>query len=177
MPEITIYTYGSALGNPGPGGYGAVLISGRFRKEVSQGYRLTTNNRMELTAFIEALRQLKEPCEVRLCSDSQYVINGLEKGWAKGWKRRGWKKADGSPALNPDLWAQALEQEARHKITYVWVKGHAGHPENERCDQLAVAQSKAHGGRQGTCAQIFFGSTGLTPTKHRTRCLSAWTAP
>ena len=103
MPEITIYTDGSALGNPGPGGYGAVLISGRFRKEVSQGYRLTTNNRMELTAFIEALRQLKEPCEVRLCSDSQYVINGLEKGWAKGWKRRGWKKADGSPALNPDL--------------------------------------------------------------------------
>ena len=110
----------------------------------------TTNNRMELTAFIEALRQLKEPCEVRYCSDSQYVINGLQKGWAKGWKRRGWKKSDGSPALNPDLWAQALEQEARHTITYVWVKGHAGHPENERCDQLAVAQSKAHGGRQGT---------------------------
>ena len=109
----------------------------------------TTNNRMELTAFIEALRQLKEPCEVRLCSDSQYVINGLEKGWAKGWKRRGWKKSDGSPALNPDLWEQALEQEARHKLTYVWVKGHAGHPENERCDQLAVAQSQAHGGRQG----------------------------
>ena len=102
-----------------------------------------------LTAFIEALRQLKEPCEVRLCSDSQYVINGLQKGWARGWQRRGWKKADGSPALNPDLWAQALEQEARHKITYVWVKGHAGHPENERCDQLAVAQSQAHGGRQG----------------------------
>ena len=84
-----------------------------------------------------------------LCSDSQYVINGLEKGWARGWKRRGWKKSDGSPALNPDLWEQALEQEARHKITYVWVKGHAGHPENERCDQLAVAQSQAHGGRQG----------------------------
>mgnify|MGYP000498988433 CR=1 FL=1 len=98
----------------------------------------------------ETLRQLKEPCEVRYCSDSQYVINGLQKGWAKGWKRRGWKKSDGSPALNPDLWAQALEQEARHTITYVWVKGHAGHPENERCDQLAVAQSKAHGGRQGT---------------------------
>ena len=97
----------------------------------------------------DTLRQLKEPCEVRLCSDSQYVINGLEKGWAKGWKRRGWKKSDGSPALNPDLWEQALEQEARHKITYVWVKGHAGHPENERCDQLAVAQSQAHGGRQG----------------------------
>ena len=120
-----------------------------YEKELSGGDDSTTNNRMELTAFIEALRQLKEPCEVRLCSDSQYVINGLEKGWARGWKRRGWKKSDGSPALNPDLWEQALEQEARHKITYVWVKGHAGHPENERCDQLAVAQSQAHGGRQG----------------------------
>ena len=96
---------------------------------------------MELTAFIEALRQLKEPCEVRYCSDSQYVINGLQKGWAKGWKRRGWKKSDGSPALNPDLWAQALEQEARHTITYVWVKGHAGHPENERCAGRSPKQS------------------------------------
>ena len=140
-------------GNPGPGGWGAVLryrFNGKvYEKELSGGDASTTNNRMELTAFIEALRQLKEPCEVRLCSDSQYVINGLEKGWARGWKRRGWKKSDGSPALNPDLWEQALEQEARHKITYVWVKGHAGHPENERCDQLAVAQSQAHGGRQG----------------------------
>jgi hypothetical protein len=106
-------------------------------------------NEIDLLLFFRDPINAK-PCEVRLCSDSQYVINGLEKGWAKGWKRRGWKKADGSPALNPDLWAQALEQEARHKITYVWVKGHAGHPENERCDQLAVAQSKAHGGRQGT---------------------------
>ena len=156
MQNVTLYTDGAARGNPdGPGGYGAVLQfvdsqGNLHEREFSAGYIRTTNNRMELTAFIEALRQLKEPCEVRLCSDSQYVINGLEKGWAKGWKRRGWKKADGSPALNPDLWAQALEQEARHKITYVWVKGHAGHPENERCDQLAVAQSKAHGGRQGT---------------------------
>ena len=127
MKQVEVYTDGACSGNPGPGGWGAVLRS----------------------AFIEALRQLKEPCEVRLCSDSQYVINGLEKGWARGWKRRGWKKSDGSPALNPDLWEQALEQEARHKLTYVWVKGHAGHPENERCDQLAVAQSQAHGGRQG----------------------------
>ena len=156
MQNVTLYTDGAARGNPdGPGGYGAVLQfvdsqGNLHEREFSAGYIRTTNNRMELTAFIEALRQLKEPCEVRLCSDSQYVINGLEKGWAKGWKRRGWKKSDGSPALNPDLWEQALEQEARHKITYVWVKGHAGHPENERCDQLAVAQSKAHGGRQGT---------------------------
>ena len=155
MSKVQIYTDGSARGNPdGPGGYGAVLHFTDSKgvlheRELSAGYKKTTNNRMELTAFIEALRQLKEPCEVRLCSDSQYVINGLEKGWARGWKRRGWKKSDGSPALNPDLWEQALEQEARHKLTYVWVKGHAGHPENERCDQLAVAQSQAHGGRQG----------------------------
>ena len=103
---------------------------------------------MELTAFIEAVGLLKEPCEIRFCSDSQYVINGLEKGWARSWRARGWKKADKSPAQNPDLWARALELAEKHTITYVWVKGHAGHPENERCDQLAVAQSKAHGGRQ-----------------------------
>ena len=153
MKQVEVYTDGACSGNPGPGGWGAVLryrFNGKiYEKELSGGDASTTNNRMELTAFIEALCQLKEPCEVRLCSDSQYVINGLEKGWARGWKRRGWKKSDGSPALNPDLWEQALEQEARHKITYVWVKGHAGHPENERCDQLAVAQSQAHGGRQG----------------------------
>ena len=153
MKQVEVYTDGACSGNPGPGGWGAVLryrFNGKvYEKELSGGDASTTNNRMELTAFIEALRQLKEPCEVRLCSDSQYVINGLEKGWARGWKRRGWKKSDGSPALNPDLWEQALEQEARHKLTYVWVKGHAGHPENERCDQRAVAQSQAHGGRQG----------------------------
>ena len=115
MKQVEVYTDGACSGNPGPGGWGAVLryrFDGKvYEKELSGGDASTTNNRMELTAFIEALRQLKEPCEVRLCSDSQYVINGLEKGWAKGWKRRGWKKADGSPALNPDLWAQALEQE------------------------------------------------------------------
>lgn len=147
------YTDGACSDNPGSGGWGAVLryrFNGKVYEKRLSGDASTTNNRMELTAFIEALRQPKEPCEVRLCSDSQYVINGLEKGWARGWKRRGWKKSDGSPALNPDLWEQgALEQEARHKLTYVWVKGHAGHPENERCDQLAVAQSQAHGGRQG----------------------------
>ena len=141
MKQVEVYTDGACSGNPGPGGWGAVLryrFNGKvYEKELSGGDASTTNNRMELTAFIEALRQLKEPCEVRLCSDSQYVINGLEKGWARGWKRRGWKKSDGSPALNPDLWEQALEQEARHKITYVWVKGHAGHPENERCDQMS----------------------------------------
>ena len=147
MPEITIYTDGSALGNPGPGGYGAVLISGRFRKEVSQGYRLTTNNRMEMTALLEA-RQLKEPCAIDLYSDSKYVIDSLQKGWARGWRARGWKKADKSPALNPDLWAPLLAESEKHEITYHWLKGHAGHPENERCDRMAVEQSKKYGGRQ-----------------------------
>ena len=153
MKKVEIYTDGACSGNPGPGGWGAVLryrsANGQvFEKELSGGDASTTNNRMELTAFIEAVGLLKEPCEIRYCSDSQYVINGLEKGWAKSWRARGWKKADKSPALNPDLWAKALELAERHRITYVWVKGHAGHPENERCDQLAVAQSKAHGGRQ-----------------------------
>ncbi|OUN40699.1 MULTISPECIES: ribonuclease HI [unclassified Faecalibacterium] len=152
MKKVEIYTDGACSGNPGPGGWGAVLRyrSGEkvYEKELSGGDAATTNNRMELTAFIEALGLLKEPCEVRYCSDSQYVINGLEKGWAKSWRARGWKKADKSPALNADLWAKALELAEKHTITYIWVKGHAGHPENERCDQLAVAQSKAHGGRQ-----------------------------
>ena len=152
MKKVEIYTDGACSGNPGPGGWGAVLRyrSGEkvYEKELSGGDAATTNNRMELTAFIEALGLLKEPCEVCYCSDSQYVINGLEKGWAKSWRARGWKKADKSPALNADLWAKALELAEKHTITYIWVKGHAGHPENERCDQLAVAQSKAHGGRQ-----------------------------
>ena len=153
MKQVEIYTDGACSGNPGPGGWGAVLryrsANGQvFEKELSGGDASTTNNRMELTAFIEAVGLLKEPCEIRYCSDSQYVINGLEKGWAKSWRARGWKKADKSPALNPDLWAKALDLAEKHQITYVWVKGHAGHPENERCDQLAVAQSKAHGGRQ-----------------------------
>ena len=146
MKQVIIYTDGACSGNPGPGGWGAIL---RFRtaqkvyeKELSGGEDATTNNRMELTAFIEALRQLKEPCEVRLCSDSQYVINGLEKGWAKGWKRRGWKKADGSPALNPDLWEMLLGLVSQHEMHYHWVKGHASNEKNNRCDQLAVAESK-----------------------------------
>ena len=132
MKKVEIYTDGACSGNPGPGGWGAVLRyrSGEkiYEKELSGGDASTTNNRMELTAFIEALGLLKEPCEVRYCSDSQYVINGLEKGWAKSWRARGWKKADKSPALNPDLWEKALELAEKHTITYVWVKGHAGHP-------------------------------------------------
>ena len=149
MKHVEIYTDGACSGNPGPGGWGAILrfrsAAGKvFEKEISGGEASTTNNRMELTGLLEALRQLKEPCDIDLYSDSQYVINGLEKGWAKSWRARGWKKADKSPALNPDLWAPLLEESEKHKIHYHWLKGHAGHPENERCDRLAVEQSKKY---------------------------------
>ena len=152
MKHIEIYTDGACSGNPGPGGWGAIL---RFRtaqkvyeKELSGGEANTTNNRMEMTALLEALRQLKEPCAIDLYSDSKYVIDSLQKGWARGWRARGWKKADKSPALNPDLWAPLLAESEKHEITYHWLKGHAGHTENERCDRMAVEQSKKHGGRQ-----------------------------
>ena len=149
MPkEVTVFTDGACSGNPGPGGWGAILRYKGHEKELSGGEAGTTNNRMELTALIRALEQLKEPCLVHVYSDSQYVINGLQKGWAKGWRARGWKKADKSPALNPDLWERLLELAAIHQLEYHWVKGHAGHPENERCDQLAVEQSKLYGGTQ-----------------------------
>jgi len=148
MKQIEIFTDGACSGNPGPGGWGAVLRYKGAEKELSGGEAETTNNRMELTALIQALKALKEPCEITLCSDSQYVINGLQKGWARGWKARGWKKADRSPALNADLWDQLLTLSEPHTIRYVWIKGHAGHPENERCDRLAVEQSKKYGGRQ-----------------------------
>lgn len=142
MKEVTVYTDGACSGNPGPGGWGAVLYYKTLRKEISGGEADTTNNRMEMTALIRALSLLKEPCLVHLYSDSKYVIDGLQKGWAEGWKRRGWKKSDGKPALNPDLWAQLLELTSIHKLDYHWLKGHAGHPENERCDEMAVAESR-----------------------------------
>ena len=148
MKHIQIFTDGACSGNPGPGGWGALLRYKAHEKELSGGEAETTNNRMELMALIAALEQLKEPCEIDLCSDSQYVINGLQKGWAKGWRARGWKKADKSPALNSDLWARLLDLSEAHTIHYNWIKGHAGHPENERCDRLAVEQSKRFGGRQ-----------------------------
>ena len=148
MKHIQIFTDGACSGNPGPGGWGAILRYKAHEKELSGGEAETTNNRMELMALIAALEQLKEPCEIDLCSDSQYVINGLQKGWAKGWRARGWKKSDKSPALNSDLWARLLDLSEVHTIHYNWIKGHAGHPENERCDRLAVEQSKRFGGRQ-----------------------------
>ncbi len=137
MKNVEIYTDGSCKFNPGPGGWGAVLVYNGHEKELCGGEKETTNNRMELTAAVMALSALKEPCNVTLCSDSKYLIDGLEKGWAKGWKAKGWKKADKSPALNPDLWEKLLELTEKHTVTYIWIKGHAGHPYNERCDTMA----------------------------------------
>ena len=142
MKTVTIYTDGACSGNPGPGGWGAILMYGAHKKELSGGEGHTTNNRMELTGVITALEALKEPCIVELYSDSKYVIDALEKGWAKGWQAKGWVKADKKPALNPDLWGRLLELCDYHKVNLHWVKGHAENPYNNRCDELAVAQSK-----------------------------------
>ena len=139
MKKVDIYTDGACRGNPGKGGWGAVLVYGDKEKELSGGEKVTTNNRMELTAAIEALSALKAPCKVTMTSDSQYLINGITKGWALSWRAKGWKKADKSPALNPDLWQKLLDLLEIHEVEFVWVKGHAGHPYNERCDELATA--------------------------------------
>ncbi len=136
--EIVIYTDGGSLGNPGPGGWGAVLIYGTCRKEISGGYRLTTNNRMELTAAIEALKALKMPCKVTLYSDSKYLVDAVSLGWVYGWQKKNWKRKGGK-ALNPDLWQELLNLLKIHNVSFKWVKGHADNPENERCDELAKA--------------------------------------
>ena len=142
MKTVTLYTDGACSGNPGPGGWGAILEYMGHEKELSGGEESTTNNRMELTAVIMGLSSLKEPCIVELYSDSKYVIDGLEKGWAESWKRKGWIKSDKKPALNPDLWEKLLELTGKHQMRYHWVKGHAENPKNNRCDELAVMQWK-----------------------------------
>lgn len=139
MKTVYIYTDGACRGNPGKGGWGAILVFGEFRRELSGGEVETTNNRMELTAVISALEALKEPCRVIITSDSKYVTDGITKGWAESWRAHGWKKSDKSPALNPDLWDKLLNLLTVHEAEFIWVKGHAGHPENERCDLLATA--------------------------------------
>lgn len=144
MKKVYIYTDGACSGNPGAGGWGAVLKYQGHEKELSGFEPDTTNNRMELTAVISALEALKEPCEVVLTTDSKYVCDGIEKGWARSWRANGWRKSDKKPALNPDLWGRLLDLLEVHKVSFVWVRGHAGHPENERCDQLAVAQYQKH---------------------------------
>ncbi|MBR2044430.1 MAG: ribonuclease HI [Clostridia bacterium] len=143
MKEVEIFTDGACSGNPGPGGWGAVLRYGKIEKELSGGEIETTNNRMELTAAIMALRALKEPCRVTLTTDSKYLADGITKGWAQSWKNNGWRKADKKPALNVDLWEEILTLFNKHSVEIVWVKGHNGHPENERCDALAVAYYKS----------------------------------
>ncbi len=140
--KIIIYTDGACTGNPGAGGYGAVLIKDDQREEISGGYKLTTNNRMEMMAAIAALQSLEEKSEVILHSDSKYLVDAVEKGWAKKWQANGWKRNKKDKAKNPDLWQMVLDLCKQHQVDFVWVKGHAGIPENERCDQLAVKAAK-----------------------------------
>lgn len=143
MKEIELFTDGACSGNPGPGGWGAILRYNGIERELSGGEENTTNNRMELTAAIEGLSALKEPCRVRLVTDSRYVADGIGKGWAASWRKNGWRKADKKPALNADLWERLLRLTELHTVEIEWVRGHNGHPENERCDALAVAYYKA----------------------------------
>ena len=138
MKKIELFTDGACSGNPGPGGWGAILRYNGHEKELCGGEKETTNNRMELTAVIEGLSALKEPCEIELFTDSKYVCDAVVKRWVYSWKANGWKKADKKPALNIDLWEKLLELIDTHKVNFNWIKGHAGHPENERCDTLAV---------------------------------------
>ena len=142
MKKVELYTDGACSGNPGPGGFGAILRYGDAEKEISGGEKETTNNRMELLAVISGLEALKEPCEVKVITDSKYFSDALEKGWLQNWKNNGWKKSNGKPVLNTDLCTRFLTLSETHKITTLWIKGHAGHPENERCDKMAVGESK-----------------------------------
>lgn len=142
MKKVEIFTDGACSGNPGPGGWGTILRYKGLEKELSGGAAETTNNRMELTAVIEGLSALKEKCEVTLYSDSKYIIDAIKLGWVKKWKANGWMRNKKERALNVDLWEKLLPLLDFHKVSFVWVKGHAGHAENERCDKLAVNQSK-----------------------------------
>lgn len=144
LKEVTIYTDGACSGNPGAGGYGVVLMHGEYRKEISGGFRRTTNNRMEILAAIIGLSALNTKCAVTIYTDSQYVVNSIAKGWAKGWQAKGWRKKDGGKAVNPDLWEKLLALCSQHQVEFRWVRGHSGNVENERCDRLAVeaAQQK-----------------------------------
>jgi len=142
--EIELFCDGACSGNPGPGGWGTILRYKGREKELSGGEARTTNNRMELTALLEGLRAVKEPCRVTATTDSSYVADGINKGWARGWQRNGWVKSDKKPALNADLWEALLGELDRHEVAVRWVRGHNGHPENERCDRLAVEMVKKY---------------------------------
>lgn len=143
--NVTIYTDGACSGNPGPGGWGAILMYGEHKKEISGGEAQTTNNRMELTGVISALQQLNRPCEVDLYTDSQYVVNAIEKGWAMRWRSNGWMRNKKEKALNSDLWETLLSLLEVHQVTFHWVKGHADNPYNNRCDELAVERRDHYG--------------------------------
>ena len=143
LKTVELFSDGACSGNPGKGGYGTVLKYGENRKELSEGFRLTTNNRMEILGVLRGFESLKEPCNVILTSDSKYVIDALSKEWVYGWKKNGWRRADKKPAQNVDLWEKLLTEIEKHNVTYNWVKGHPGHPENERCDFLAVSAYSA----------------------------------
>ena len=145
MNDVTIYTDGACSGNPGPGGYGVILMSGQYKKELSGGDLNTTNNRMELMAVIVGLKALKRPCNVKLYSDSQYVVNMVNQGWMEKWKRNGWMRTKSDPAKNVDLLKELDAQLQIHRVEMIWVKGHADNPYNNRCDELAVAFYKAMG--------------------------------
>lgn len=145
--QVFIFSDGACSGNPGPGGYGVILRCEGKEKELSGGEADTTNNRMELTGVIAGLSALKYPCKVTVQTDSKYVVDGIEKGWAKSWRKNGWIKSDKKPALNSDLWEELLGLLERHEVSFVWIKGHAGHAENERCDRLAVAQRDKFAGK------------------------------
>ena len=144
MKKVEIFTDGACSGNPGPGGWGAILRYNGTEKELSGGEKDTTNNRMELTGVIEALKALKFPCDVTITTDSKYVYDSITKGWVYKWKENGWRKPDKKPALNPDLWSELLNLLDIHNVTFNWVKGHNEHPENERCDKLAVAECEKY---------------------------------
>ncbi len=142
MKCVNIYTDGACSGNPGPGGWGAILKYGKYEREMSGGEAQTTNNRMELLAIISALEALNEPCKAHIHSDSKYVIDSITQGWAKRWRANGWMRNKKERALNVDLWGRLLELLEKHSVEFDWIKGHSGHPENERCDQMAVEESK-----------------------------------
>ncbi len=142
LKHVTIYTDGACIGNPGPGGYGVVLLYKGHRRELSHGYRKTTNNRMEILAAIAGLEALKEPCRVTLHSDSQYLVKAMHRGWARKWRSNGWRRNKRQPALNPDLWERLLALCEHHEVEFEWVRGHSGQDENERCDQLALEAAR-----------------------------------
>ena len=142
MKHVDLYTDGACSGNPGPGGYGAILVYNGKEKELSEGFLETTNNRMEILGVINGLKALKEPCEVTVYSDSKYVVDAIEKGWLFQWEENGWRRSNKEPVMNPELWMELLVLMEEHEVSFVWVKGHNDHPMNERCDKLAVSATQ-----------------------------------